>query len=78
MPTAAMQLNGRIKNTVLRRCAIIAIVAFTAFMVIGRLFSGVHWITDIIGGALFSAGVVMIYNAVISLCDNNTERMFFS
>lgn len=78
MPTAAMQLNGRIKNTVLRRCAIIAIVAFTAFMVIGRLFSGVHWITDIIGGALFSAGVVMIYNAVISLCDNNAERIFFS
>jgi undecaprenyl-diphosphatase len=61
MPTAAMQLNVRIKNTVLRRCAIIAIVAFTAFMVIGRLISGVHWITDIIGGALLSAGLVMIY-----------------
>ena len=62
MPTAAMQLNVRIKNTVLRRCAIIAIVAFTAFMVIGRLISGVHWITDIIGGALLSAGLVMMYD----------------
>ena len=61
MPTAAMQLNVRIKNTVLRRCAIIAIVAFTAFMVIGRLISGVHWVTDIIGGALFSAGLVSLY-----------------
>ena len=74
MPTAAMQLNGRIKNTVLRRCAIIAIVAFTAFMVIGRLVSGVHWITDIIGGALFSAGIVMIYKAIINLCDNNANK----
>ena len=64
MPTAAMQLNARIKNTVFRRCAIIAIVAFTAFMVIGRLISGVHWITDIIGGALFSAGVVTTYFSI--------------
>ena len=67
MPTAAMQLNARIKNTVFRRCAIIAIVAFTAFMVIGRLVSGVHWITDIIGGALFSAGVVTTY---FSICNS--------
>ena len=62
MPMAAMQLNVRIKNTVLRRFAVIAIVVFTAFMVIGRLLSGVHWITDIIGGALLSAGLVMMYN----------------
>ena len=62
MPTAAMQLNVRIKNTVFRRCAVITIVAFTAFMVIGRLVSGVHWITDIIGGALLSAGLVTMYD----------------
>ncbi len=64
MPTAAMQLNVRIKNTVLRRCAVITIVAFTAFMVIGRLLSGVHWITDIIGGALLSTGLVAVYYSI--------------
>ena len=63
MPTAAIQLNACIKNTVFRWCAVIAIVVFTAFMVIGRLLSGVHWITDIIGGALLSAGLVMMYDA---------------
>ena len=63
MPTAAMQLNARIKNTVFRRFAVITIAAFTAFMVIGRLLSGVHWITDIIGGAFLSAGLVMMYDA---------------
>ena len=62
MPTAAMQLNARIKNTVLRRFAVIAIIVFTAFMVIGRLLSGVHWITDIVGGALLSAGLVTMYD----------------
>ncbi len=67
MPTAAMQLNVRLKNTVLKRCAIIAIVTFTVFMVIGRLISGVHWITDIIGGALFSAGLVMTYDSIVNI-----------
>ncbi len=67
MPTAAIQLNSLIKNHTLRRCAIIAIVAFTVFMVMGRLISGVHWITDIIGGALFSAGVVMIYYSISNI-----------
>ena len=71
MPTAAMQLNVRIKNTVLRRCAVITIVAFTAFMVIGRLISGVHWITDIIGGALLSAGLVMMYYSVSNIATKN-------
>ena len=61
MPTAAMQLNVRIKNIILRRCVIITIVTFTVFMVLGRLIAGVHWITDIIGGALLSAGLVILY-----------------
>ena len=71
MPTAAMQLNRRIKNTVLRRCAIITVAAFTGFMVIGRLISGVHWITDIIGGALLSTGLVMIYYSLSNTAEKN-------
>ena len=67
MPTVAMQLNARIKNTVFRRCVIITIIVFIAFMVIGRLVSGVHWITDIIGGALFSIGIVTTY---FSICNS--------
>ena len=66
MPTAAMQMNMRIKNVIFRRCVVFIIIAFTAFMVIGRILSGVHWISDIIGGALFSVGIVMMYNAFLS------------
>lgn len=61
MPTAMLQLRPRIKNRVFRRCVLVAIAAFTAFMVIGRLMSGVHWLTDIIAGALLSTGLVIIY-----------------
>ena len=64
MPTAMMQLHARIKSDVFRRCVLIFIAAFTAFMVIGRLASGVHWLTDIIGGALVSAGLVITYASV--------------
>ena len=64
MPTAMMQLRARIKNKVFSRCVMIVIAAFIAFMVIGRLASGVHWITDIIGGALLSTAIVLIYYAI--------------
>ena len=67
MPTAAMQLNARIKNTVFRRCVIITIIVLIAFMVISRFLSGVHWITDIIGGAMFSAGVVTTYFSICNI-----------
>ena len=71
MPTAAIQLNARIKNTVFRRCAVITIIAFTAFMVIGRLVSGVHWITDIIGGALLSTAIVLMYCSIGNITAKN-------
>ena len=67
MPTAVMQFNSRIKNKVLRNIVVVTIIAFIAFMVIGRLISGVHWFTDIVGGALLSAGLVMMYRAIVDL-----------
>ena len=65
MPTAMIQLRDRIKQSMFRKCVSIVITAFIAFMVIGRLVSGVHWLTDIIGGILLSAGLVMIYDSLI-------------
>lgn len=62
MPTAILQLNDRIKNQTFKRCLNVAIVAFITFMVFGRLLSGVHWLSDIIGGALLSTGLVLMYN----------------
>ena len=61
MSTSVMQLNGRIKNTALRKAVEIIQIAFIAFMVIGRLISGVHWFTDIVGSILISVGLVSLY-----------------
>ena len=67
MPTTIMQFNARIKNYVLKRFVASEMIAFVVFMVIGRFVSGVHWFSDMIGGALLSAGLVLMYRAVISL-----------
>ena len=64
MPTALMQLNGRVRNAAGKRCVNFVIHVFTLFMVIGRLLSGVHWLSDIVGGILLSGGLVMLYAAV--------------
>ena len=67
LPTTMLQLNSRLKNRGLRICVLVVLGLFTAFMVIGRLVSGVHWLTDIIGGALFSTGLLLLYNAFVRL-----------
>lgn len=71
MPTAMMQLAHRIKSRVFRLCVETAIAAFIAFMVIGRFFSGVHWFTDIVGGALLSGFLVLIYSFACGICEDS-------
>lgn len=61
MPTTIIQFNIRIKNKILRICINNIIIFFIIFMVIGRLISGVHWFSDIVGGILLSIGLVMMY-----------------
>ena len=68
LPTAAMQLKSRIKNQMCGNAVAVFLYIFTVFMVTARLISGVHWFTDIIGGAVFSAGLVMIYYSLTKLC----------
>ncbi len=67
MPTAIMQFNSRIKNVTIKKCVSLLITVFIIFMVVGRLVSGVHWLTDIVGGTLLSAGLVMMYRYFVTL-----------
>ena len=67
MPTAVMQLNTRIRKETLRKCVAVAIKVFVVFMVMGRLVSGVHWLSDIVGGVLLSMGLVKLYRAFADL-----------
>ena len=67
LPTAIMQLRPRIRSNWARRMTCGILAALTAFMVAGRLLSGVHWLSDIVGGILISVGLVALYAFAVSL-----------
>ena len=69
MPTLWFQANRRVSNAMIRKAVAVFVVTFSVFMVIGRLVSGVHWATDIIGSVLLSAGVFMLYRSVVLYSD---------
>ena len=69
MPTLYFQAQRRLNPNALRQTILIFSVLFSAFMVIGRLVSGVHWLTDIVGAVLLSSGIFLIYKASVNfLC----------
>ena len=66
MPTLYFQAQRRLTSNALRQTICIFSVLFSAFMVIGRLISGVHWLTDIVGAVLLSSGIFLIYKASVN------------
>lgn len=62
------QVRRRVKGTALRKGIVAAAIVFSIFMVAGRLLSGVHWITDIIGSLLLSMGLFYIYKGFVLIC----------
>ena len=67
MPTLYFQAQRRLTPNALRQTICIFSILFSAFMVIGRLISGVHWLTDIVGAVLLSNGIFLIYKASVNL-----------
>ena len=67
MPVLIEQIQRRLSGIGVKRIITIAAIAFSVFMVTGRLISGVHWFTDIVGGELLSVGLYMLYKAAVML-----------
>lgn len=68
MPTLREQMNRRVKSNIIKKVIQWFVVLFSGFMVIGRLISGVHWLTDIVGGVLLSAGLFTVYYGIVVWC----------
>ena len=66
MPTVIMQFNKRIKRKRVKTCISLILIAFIGFMIVSRFVSGVHWFSDIVGGALISASLVSFYAGFIN------------
>ena len=73
MPTLLFQVNTRAKSQTVRRMTAVFVVLFSAFMVIGRLVAGVHWLTDIVGSVLLSAGLYCLYRTCAAAMMNRCE-----
>lgn len=62
--------NGKKKQLI--ALDVISIVIMLV-VVIGRLLSGMHWFTDIIGGILISLALVFIFHGVLKLIEKKIE-----
>ena len=74
MPTLTFQVKRRLKHDVIQKIICSLTNAFITFMVIGRLISGVHWFTDIVGSVLLSTGVFYLYKAIVCWCCKEKEE----
>ena len=69
MPTLKFQVDRRSDSPILRNAVSVFVILFSGFMVFGRLVSGVHWATDIIGSAFLSSGLFMLYRSFVVFLD---------
>ncbi len=56
-----------IKDEKIRKILDISTAILMVILVVGRLLSGVHWFSDILGGIIISLFLVSIYNTLINI-----------
>ena len=74
MPSLKFQMVRRSRNAALRNTVNVLATAFSVFMVIGRLLSGVHWCTDIIASVLLSAGLFKLYQFSVGFVEQRKSE----
>ena len=65
MLSLLVEINLRVKDEIIRKRLRLVSIVFAVLMVIARLISGVHWLTDIIGGVVLSIALVQLFAACI-------------
>ena len=70
---AIIMLRRRIKDS--QKMTVISIVLLVMMLaiILLRLFSGVHWLTDIIGGVILSVLLISIYNLAMAIYTAKVE-----
>ena len=76
MPTLSFETHQRIENKKVIVLIDVFVTSFSLFMVVGRLISGVHWMSDIIGAVLLSGGLFILYLFFVMLIKSKEEAKY--
>ncbi len=74
MPTLSFQAHRRIEHKNILFLIDIFVILFSMFMVLGRTIAGVHWLTDILGSVLLSAGLYLIYHGSVLFTERSNQN----
>ena len=66
MLSSLIPIKKYIKNVNLERIFVFIAYAYMTFLVVGRVLSGVHWLTDIIGSLLLGFSLIELYNYFVT------------
>ena len=73
LATAIFSTHLFTKNKLIKAICVTFAGLLMFVIVVGRLASGVHWFTDIIGGVFLSASIVMLYLSLVKTFANKEE-----
>ncbi len=67
---SSIMVNKKIYHNKITQSLNVFSVIICILTVIGRILSGVHWFTDIIGGLLFSSSLLSIFQTAVQMIKN--------
>lgn len=74
LSTARIPLNKLIKHKSLNIVLEITAIFIMILTIVARMLSGVHWLSDIIGGILLSAALIMLYYSAVEHCKSMKDK----
>ena len=60
-------INNRLFKTTYTKIVNVISLLIIIITIIGRLISGVHWFTDIVGGILISSFLLMLFYSILNI-----------
>ena len=75
MGAAMMQIQYMLKKTPMLRAVAMGVCAAVGIMLpVARMLAGVHWFTDIVGGVILSAALLMLYYSMVKFVGSKIRK----